>query len=762
MVVAVLTVAAAGQNVPPVEPVPFAVPAGMPDRAASLAPGDVQLRGFLGARVLANEAGRLRDVDLEPLLAGFRHKPGTHPWIGEHIGKWMHAATLAWANTGDAVLGQKLRYAAAELIKAQEPDGYLGTYTPQTRFGLFENADWDVWSHKYCLIGLLTYHRFTGVPDALACCTRIAGLLEKTFGPGKKSILSAGTHMGMAATSVLEPIVLLYRLTGDPRHLEFARYIVGSWDEQGGPGVLATLAESGQVSRTANGKAYEMLSNLVGLCELARASGDRRYLDPVLRGWEDVREHHLYVTGTASYGEHFHNPFELPNGMSAAVGETCVTVTWMQLCQQLLCLTGDARYGDELERSLYNQLAGAQRPDGRQWCYYTALEGVKEYSPGINCCVSSGPRAMAMAPTMAYYVLPGPDRLAVNLFESSRATVRLSGTTVGVEQEGSLFEGGGVTLTLRPGSAASFGVLVRAPAWAQAMAIRECPSAQRNERGWLEVPARQWNPGDVLHIGWRCEPRVVQGDHANAGKAALALGPMVFAYDVDANQGRGLGACERFATDSAEGILVGSRGGLPTLTAPLLDALSGVRRTGGFVPFAAAGAAGGRYRVWLDGAGSDRPCSLLASGTESRSTPGNVPGSIVDGDPSTFVVTWDSSRHAEEWFGVELERPVTIGRIAYAHGRTFHDGGWFDASGSGPVVEIRRDSGGPWQRVGVLAGYPGTTATDAKGLRGGERFELALSGPVQAVGVRIRGAGACGDNPAQSFSSCGELSAYPE
>jgi len=77
----------------------------------------------------------------------------------------------------------------------------------------------------------------------------------------------------MAATSVLEPMVVLYRFTGEPKYLEFARYIVKSWDEPNGPKIIATLLKEKQVNKTANGKAYEMLSNLVGLCELARATG---------------------------------------------------------------------------------------------------------------------------------------------------------------------------------------------------------------------------------------------------------------------------------------------------------------------------------------------------------------------------------------------------------------------------------------------------------------------------------------------------------
>src|SRR6185295_10608769 len=131
-------------------------------------------------------------------------------------------------------------YAAAELVKAQEPDGYLGTYVPEKRFGLYEGADWDVWSHKYNLMGLLTYYQYTGNEPALNACRKMGDLLINTFGPGKKSILSAGTHVGMAATSVLEPMVLLYRLSGETRYLDFAKYIVSSWDEAAGPKIIKT------------------------------------------------------------------------------------------------------------------------------------------------------------------------------------------------------------------------------------------------------------------------------------------------------------------------------------------------------------------------------------------------------------------------------------------------------------------------------------------------------------------------------------------
>ena len=109
----------------------------LPDVAEVLSPSQINISGWLGARIDANEKNRLLKVDTEPLLAGYRKRPGSHPWIGEHIGKWLHAATLAWAYTGDPALKAKLDRVAADLIACQEPDGYLGTYVPEKRFGLY-------------------------------------------------------------------------------------------------------------------------------------------------------------------------------------------------------------------------------------------------------------------------------------------------------------------------------------------------------------------------------------------------------------------------------------------------------------------------------------------------------------------------------------------------------------------------------------------------------------------------------------------------
>jgi DUF1680 family protein len=742
------------------EPLPYRVAARLSDTAEILSPSAVHLDGWLGHRIAINESVRLLNVDTEPLLAGFKHKPGSHPWIGEHIGKWLHAATLAWANTGDPALRVKLDHVVAELVATQEPDGYLGTYLPGQRFGLFPDANWDVWSHKYCLIGLLTYYEYTGNAAALAAARQAADLLITTF-PGKKSILAAGTHVGMAATSVLEPIVLLYRLTGEPRYLAFARYIVKSWDEPKGPAILKTLLVEKQVNLVANAKAYEMLSNIVGLCDLARATGDKTLIEASLNAWQDIVDHRLYLTGGTSEHERFIGDNELPNDVSAHLGETCVTTTWIQLNLSLLQLTGEARFGNELERSFYNHLAAAQSPDGNDWCYYTALAGRKQYDAGIICCHSSGPRGMELAVQAAYLKVSaeGHDTLLVSTFESSRAIVTLGGQAVTIEQQSGFPRTGDAVLTLRLAQPATFAIKVRAPAWAEPLVI----SGAAVQAGWATLAARTWKDGDRVAIKFNLSARLIAGDHSNEARAALRWGPFVLAYEEKANPGLPPAHWLGFAGTT---VPAAPQPGEPlTFEVPVVAQPGTPAHVVKFLTFADAGTNRGVIRVWLraPGATSVPTDSLLLGGVESRSRAGNVTGSINDDDPESMVTTADGKLVPEDWFAVTLAQPVTARRFVFTHGKNFHDGGWFDTSAGKPRLQIQRTPGAAWETIGELADYPATTATETKSTRltwGDNRFVVKLPAPVTFVAVRVIGPPASGDNPRQAFVSCAELQAF--
>jgi len=575
----------------PVLPVPYVVAPAVPEALHPVQPSAVKIEGWLGARIDVNQRNRLLVVNTEPLLAGYKQKPGEHPWIGEHIGKWLHAATLAWAYSGDDALRRKLDSVAAELIATQEADGYLGTYVPGKRFGLYDGADWDVWSHKYNLIGLLTYHRYTGDQSALAACRKIGDLLIATF-PAKKSILAAGTHMGMAATSTLEPMVELYRLTGDSRYLDFARYIVRSYEETGGPDIVRSLlAPGGMVDHTANGKAYEMLSNLVGLGRLYQVTGDARFLRTLENAWTDITQKRLYLTGAASIRELFGGDHELPNGADAHLGETCVTTTWIQLNALLLAQTGEARYAGEIERSLYNHLTAAQSPRGDDWCYYTALEGSKHYDRDITCCHSSGPRGLALAPTLAY--LEAGDAIYVNTLETSRAHFTVNGEPVEIRQESRFPIEGRSTLTVKTSGPARFSLNIRVPSWALPFRAGDAEA----QDGWLTLPQREWRDGDQVALGFNLGVRVIRGDYTNHARMAYAWGPFVLALDRQLNPHVATPQFARVFDDQPPALLrEGNRLIFQTKVRGEWDIHAHPAR---LVPFAEAGAEGQPYAVWL-------------------------------------------------------------------------------------------------------------------------------------------------------------------
>ena len=151
---------------------------------------------------------------------------------------------------------------------------------------------------------------------------------------------------------------------------------------------------------------------------------------------------------------------------------------------------------------------------------------------------------------------------------------------------------------------------------------------------------------------------------------------------------------------------------------------------------------------------------------ETRSQKGIIAGSIIDGDPATFVMTKPKSPgkpDQQAWFAVNLPAPERIASIVFTQGDLWHAGGWFDTSARKPGVQIRHGKGSAWVSVGELSDYPATTSTDKSvGLRQGQKFTMRLPSPVEVWGVRVIGQPASGDNPKQVFTACAELEAFAD
>jgi DUF1680 family protein len=779
---ALLTLNAAQISVVPEKVIPAIL-----DQQDFQVPDRVQLRGWVGQRILANEANRLVKLDATRLLEGYRKRPGRQSWDGEHVGKWLHAATLAWVNTGDLALREKLDYIAAELVKCQLEDGYLGTYAENNRW-----KSWDVWAHKYNLIGLITYVRYTGNTAPLAACRRMADLLCNTFGeePGKRDIIKAGPQVGMAPTSVLEPMALLYRLTGEPRYLDFCKYILRAWEQPHGPKIISTLLTLKRVDKIANGKAYEMLSCLNGALEYYRTTGDPQVFQACLNAWQDIVDHRLYLTGAASYWEIFHDDYDLPNVNN--VGETCVTVTWLQFNAQLLRLTGEARFADQLEHVVLNQLLGAQRCDGAAWGYYVQMEGQKPYSTNLDghCCLSSGPRGVALIPTFAWTT--DADGIVMNLYDAGTARLNLRNhpaVTLNIETQ---YPGNErIHITIEPAEPNTFVVKLRVPAWCRSAAVevngRKVP-ARANAKGYVAIE-RHWKRGDHIMLRFKLEPRLIAGDHMNHGKVAIMYGPLVLAADESllggvkqsrhslpetetlplnaiAAAGPRLAMLKVAPEPAPEELRTWSGAQVFRMRAVTRKPLPALKMGSPvpirLMPFADAGSTGERYKVWLPLPRDLYSGNLLLDAEQSRSRHGNLGGSITDEDFQTAVVTCDGKPADEDWFAVQLDRPVLIKRVLFAHGKTLHDGGWFDATAGKPRIQVKRAKDDVWETVAELKDYPPTTAKNSAEMDGGESFICTLAASIKACAIRVVGKPACGDNPQQAFSSCAELQAFSE
>jgi len=551
------------------------------------------IEGILGERMRVNLEGRLLRVDETALIDCFQHRPGPQDWAGEHAGKFLHAAANTWLYTGDQRLKTLMDRMARNLIAAQLPDGYLGTYTDDKRW-----TSWDVWVHKYDLLGLLAYYQATGDEPALGASRKIGDLLVRTFGtgPGQRDIIAAGTHVGMASTSVLEAMVNLYRFTGDLRYLNFCEYLVRSWDQPNGPKIIASLLSTGSVFHTANAKAYEMMSNLVGLVELYRITGKEEYLKPAEIAWKDIVAHRLYVTGTTSSSEHFQDDLVLPGEEAANVGEGCATVTFLQLTWQLLRSTGQPQYADQLEQTVYNALLGAQDPRNGDICYFTPLDGKKSPTPGVNCCVSSEPRGISMIPQLAWG--RRGEGAAVLFYVPGRVSVDTAAGAVAIESRTNYPVDGAVELTVDPSKAVRFPLYLRVPAWtAHFEAIAGGRTYQGEPGAWLTID-RQWAPGDSVKIEIDLTTRVVAGGPSYPYNVAVARGPQFLALESALN--RGVVDLQAAGPRTAQLKLTDVAGELPATWAGkqayrMEGLVAGKPKELVLVPFADART----YRVWL-------------------------------------------------------------------------------------------------------------------------------------------------------------------
>ncbi len=487
---------------------------------------DISVEGWLGDRLKANTEQRLHKVDEEAILAGYINRPGNHSWIGEHIGKFLEAACNAYANNPDPGLKAQIDRCAQQLIASQLPDGYLGTYEMDSHW-----TSWDVWSHRYNMMGLLRYYELSGFKPALAASEKMGDLIMKIFGSqaGQRDIVRAGGHVGMAATCILESMGELYRFNGDKKYLDYCYYLIKSFDNPRGPEILKTLIATGRVDKVANAKAYEMMSNFLGIIKIYRLTNDTYFLKPLETAWKDIVDNRLYITGTTSSFEHFQDDHILPGTNKDNMGEGCVTTTWVQFNFQLFCITGEMKYLDELERSVYNHLTGAENPITGGVSYYTPLMGVKPFRTVITCCMSSVPRGIAMIPLFANGKLNKDP--AFLLYESGNYSTWIDGKYISFTTNGSFLKNEPVNITVNDDNKNAYSICFRRPYWAGDFSIVINGKTQAVQQGETITVKRVWKKGDKVLIRFNMPVILLEGGKSYPNQIAIQRGPQILAFD---------------------------------------------------------------------------------------------------------------------------------------------------------------------------------------------------------------------------------------
>lgn len=458
-------------------------------------------------------------------------------FTGEFWGKWFTSAALAYAWQPSAAYRDILDHSVSDMLKAQDADGRLSSYSRGNDFGY-----WDIWGRKYALLGLIAHYDQTGDKESLKAACRATDALIDIAGPGKKKLTETGLQIigSLSSCSVLEPVVLVYERSGDKKYLDFAKYLVQLWSEPNdySPKGLCLIEDalSGvDPIRIASPKGYEMMSCYEGLCELFRVTGEKRLLNAVVRFAKSVLKKEIMIVGSGSSGELWCDGVNRQTEILEQPMETCVTVTWMKLCYQLLQLTGDPVWADNLEVSLYNALFGAMIDEGKWWAYFSPLTGERMPSPmqvpacESSCCVANGPRGMLITP--GWSVMKGKYGPVINLYSEGSWTQKLkSGTELEITQVTNYPRDQDILIHVDLPKPEHFTICLRIPAWDKNTRLTINDETISCKPGTYAQIEREWKKGDRIRLEMDFRGRIIRAP-GSVNDLAIMRGPIVLALD---------------------------------------------------------------------------------------------------------------------------------------------------------------------------------------------------------------------------------------
>jgi DUF1680 family protein len=700
-------------------------------------------------------------------------RPPPYPFDDTDPYKVLEGASYALAVQPDPKMQAYLDKLVTEIAAAQEPDGYL--YTARTinpehphRWSGPERWKMDpIDSHELYNAGHLfeaaaAHYQATGETNLLEIALKEANLLCKTFGPDKLHIWPGHeiVEMGLAK---------LYRVTGDQRYLDLAKFFL---DVRGPGGDDYHQSRIKPVDQTeAVGHAVRAGYLYSGMADVAALTGDERYLKAIDTIWDNVVGKKLYITGgigAMGAGEAFGRNYQLPN--LSAYCETCAAVANDYWNLRLFLLHGDGKYVDVMERTLYNGLLSGVSLDGKRFFYPNPLEsdGQHQRSPwfGVACCPGNMTRFLASVP--GYVYARQGDTIFANLYAAGTADITLDDNRhINITQETRYPLDGKVKLTVAPEKNGRFTLKVRIPGWARNQAVpsdlykfsdpdNAPPTLKINgkdvplnlEEGYVALK-RSWRKGDVVDLDLPMPVRrVIANEHIgdDEGKVALQRGPLVYCVEwPDVKDGHVVNLVlpdltpltAEFRPDLLNGVeaVKGHAQSLRYVDAHKKLGKERVEFTA--IPYYAwANRGRGEMTVWLartESAARPLPYPTIASTSKATASAEGVRPDVRalndqrepknSNDHSNRYLHWWPHKGTKEWVQYDFAKPAKVEAVEVY---------WFDDTGVGECRlpkswELFYRTKGEWKPVERPSGY-GCQA---------DRYNRTTFIPVETDGLRL-------------------------
>ena len=520
---------------------------------------------------------RIPDAESSHCLENFRIAAGRS--AGEFYGavfqdtdvaKWLEAVGFSLACYPDEALEKTADEVIDLIAEAQCEDGYINTYftikEPDRRWSdLCEGH--ELYTAGHLMEAAVAYYEGTGKRKFLDCMCRFADLIADTFGTEEGKIHGYPGH-----EEVEIGLVKLYRVTGNQKYLDLAKYFIDArgvgenyfMKEMGRPDYKMIFPEFVDYTpaysqsdrpvrelKTAEGHAVRAVYLYSAMADLAEAYDDDGLKKACETLWENITQKRMYLTGgigSSGHLERFTVDYDLPNEYNYS--ESCASIGLAMFGMRMNQITKEARYADVVERALYNTVLAGIALDGKSFFYVNPLEvwppacmpgtSKKHVKPirqkwfGVACCPPNIARTLASLGQYIYSVDDKKRELYVNLFVSNTTEIAFEdGPAMQVCMETRFPWEPSVRFALSNVPESGMDLLVRVPDYAENYHMTV---------GGEAVGSRTENSYWKLHVEKDCRVEVAFETpahyvyanpqvRADAGKAAIMRGPLVYCLE---------------------------------------------------------------------------------------------------------------------------------------------------------------------------------------------------------------------------------------